>query len=44
VYVSTAYSQYPYSEIKEEMYPLHVDYKQIFVGKKLEEEILMEVW
>ncbi|GFG36354.1 hypothetical protein Cfor_05961 [Coptotermes formosanus] len=42
VYVSTAYSQCPNSEIKEEVYPMPVDNGQIFDGKMLDEEIAMK--
>jgi hypothetical protein len=42
--VSTAYSHCPYNEIREEIYPLHVDYKQVFDGKVLDEEIAMKIW
>jgi len=44
VYVSTAYSQCPYSEIKEEIYPMHVDYKHIFDGEMVDEGIAMKLW
>ena len=44
MYVSTAYSQCPYNEIKEEIYPMHVDFKHIFDGEKLNEEIAMKLW
>jgi hypothetical protein len=44
VYVSTAYSQCPRSEIKEEIYSVPVDYKQIFEGRLLDEETIMKVW
>ena len=43
VYVSTAYSQCPRSEIKEEVYPVPVDYKQIFDGNMLDEETAEKV-
>jgi hypothetical protein len=43
VYVSTAYSQCPHSEIKEEVYPLPIEYKQIFDGKIVDEETMMKV-
>jgi hypothetical protein len=42
--VSTAYSQCPYYEIKEEICPMHVDYKHIFDGKMLDEGIAMKLW
>jgi len=44
VYVSTAYSQCPYNEIKEEIYPMHVDDKHIFEGKMLDEVAAMKHW
>jgi hypothetical protein len=40
--VSTAFSQCPHSEIKEEVYPLPIEYKQIF-NDKLDEETMMKV-
>jgi len=44
VYVSTAYSQCPHSEIKEEIYPMHVGNKHIFDGKIVDEEVAMKLW
>jgi hypothetical protein len=44
VYVSTAYSQCPHREIREEVYPVPLDYQQIFEGKMLDEETAKKVW
>jgi len=44
VYVSTAYSQCPHCEIREEVYPVPLDYGQIFCGKMLDEGRAKEMW
>jgi hypothetical protein len=44
VYVSTAYSQCPDCEIKEEVYTVLIDYQQIFYGKMLDEETAKKIW
>ena len=38
VYVSTAYSRRPHCEIREQVYPVPIDYQQIFDGKMLDKE------
>jgi len=43
-YVSTFYSQCPHCEIKEEVYPVPLDYQQIFDGKPLDEETAKKAW
>jgi hypothetical protein len=44
VYVSTAYSQCPHYEIKEDVYPVPLDFQQIFEGNLLDEETAKKVW
>jgi hypothetical protein len=44
VYVSTAYSQCPRCEIREDVYPVPLDYQQMFYGKKLDEETVKKIW
>jgi len=44
VYVSTAYSQCPHCEIREEVYPVPLDYHQILDGKILDEGTAKSVW
>ena len=44
VYVSTAYSQCPHREIREQVYPVSLDYQQIFDGRILDEESAKRVW
>ena len=44
VYVSTAYSQCPHCEIREEVYPVPLDYQRIFEGNLLDEETANRVW
>jgi hypothetical protein len=38
VFVSTAYSQCPHSEIKEEVYPTDVDHRHLVEAAFLDEE------
>jgi hypothetical protein len=38
VFVSTAYSQCPLSEIKEEVYPVDVDHRMLTEAKSLDGE------
>jgi hypothetical protein len=44
VYVSTAYSQCPHYEIREDVYPVPLDFQQIFEGYLLDEETAKKVW
>jgi len=44
VYVSTAYPQCSHCLIREEVYPVPLDYQQICDGKMLVEEIAKKVW
>jgi len=44
VYVSTAYSQCPHREIREQVYPVSLDYQHIFDGRMLDEETAMNIW
>jgi hypothetical protein len=44
VYVSTAYSQCPRCVIREPVYPVPLDYRQIFEGNLLDEETAKRVW
>ena len=44
VYVSTAYSQCPRCEIREQVYPVPLDYQRIFEGNLLDKETANRIW